>query len=528
MKRTFTYISLAALALISLSACQKEWSTDLEEATVLESIELSITDDYLRAKIYTDNTGSSTLPMVIGESVSIGYTTVPELTEVTIPGISWTSSDESVATVDANGFITAVGEGTAVITVQPSTMNLVATASLKVTVVRTAVQVTSIQITDNATMTDDNYGLPSCYMGETMQLTATVQPEDATFQTVYWSSADERIATVDHVSGVVTGVSTGQVAISAISLDEGRVTATHDIYIDEVVIPLGVSVNDGAQTLFSLDDKSTTLEFDTYPELATKSLLTWTSSDETVATVSGGVVTFKSYGTATITVACPDGYEDSPDGYSKSLNINISIPAGYYRETFRNETTEWALNTSHVSSGATMDKYYNSATDEYYWLVTPYLSGTTGRGDIQHNGSSLYLDPAAYPILCFRIDDVNDAANGGYSRNITIDTSGKDLSGTAFSGGIDGNNQRWKTKYSCSDNSSILVYDINTQAFATGGILSSIGIFGTFQVKYADIKTVEDASKATYRYFWFLTFADEAEMEAYLNEWSTRTGITYN
>ncbi|MCD8313861.1 MAG: Ig-like domain-containing protein [Bacteroidales bacterium] len=484
----------------------------------------------MQAKIYTDNTGSLAIPMVVGETLEFGYTTVPELAEVTMPGVSWSSSDESVATVDDNGKVTAISEGTSVITIQPSTINLMANASIKVNVVQSAVQVTSIEIADDAAMTDEDYGLPSCYMGETMQLSATVHPDDATYRTVYWSSADDAIATVDHITGLVTGVSQGRVVITANALDDSKVTASHEIYIDQVVIPLGIAVSDDdiQSGKFSIDEKSHAISFVTYPEQATKSLLTWTSSDETVATVSGGVVTFKSYGSAAITVTCPDSDEDTPEGYSKSFTLSFSIPAGYYNETFSNETTEWALNNDHVNSGASMVKQYNSATGENYWLITPYLNGTTGRGDIQHSGSSTYLDPANYPILCFRIDDVNDTVNGGYSRNITLDTSGNDLSGTSYSGGINGSNNKWKTKYTCSDNSSILVYDLSSQEFATGGLLTSIGTFGTFQLKYADIKTVEDASTATYRYFWFLTFAGEDEMKAYLNAWSSRTGITYN
>ena len=59
---------------------------------------------------------------------------------------------------------------------------------------------------------------------------------------------------------------------------------------------------------------------------------------------------------------------------------------------------------------------------------------------------------------------------------------------------------------------------------------NDILVLGTFAFKYADIvlpddKTVDDIS---YRMFWFNTFRTESEMKAYLDDWSSKTGITYN
>ncbi len=524
MKKILKYLSCAVLPILAFAACNDDYDVDLDSAYIFESVEFDFTDD-VRAKLYTDATGTQALPMVVGEKVTFGYTTTPDPDEVTFPDMAWSSSDTSVATVDDEGTVTAISEGYSIITLQPATINLTATTSLKVVVVETVTQVTSITIEDDHTFTDETYGLPACYTGDTMQLTATVSPEDATYQTVLWTSSDATVASVDAVTGVVTGISVGKVTITATALDEGAVTATHEIYIDQIVDPIGLNITNIPTGKFSFDEGSYTLEYNTYPAVCTKSLITWTSSDPTVATVSNGVVTFVSTGDVTITATCPENDSDVPDGYYSTVTVDISIPAGYYNEHFETEKVTWMLNSSHISNGASMVRNYNSATGEYYYLVTPYLSGTTGRGDIQHQGD-FYIESGNYPIICVRIDDVNDLYS--YSRNINLDTSGTGSDGNKYSGNLGGSNNKWKTKYKCSDGSAILVYDLSTQSFATGGVIpTGTATFSTFQIKYADIKTVSDASAATYRYFWFMTFASESDMVTYLNEWSSETGITY-
>lgn len=253
---------------------------------------------------------------------------------------------------------------------------------------------------------------------------------------------------------------------------------------------------------------------------------TLTSSNEDVATVSGNVVTFVKYGTTDIIAQIDDTYSEI---------VTLNIPAGYYADkTMKN----WALNTDHVKNGATMEEKI-SDKGEHYWFVTPYLTGDvgnkTGRGDFMHSQGKqphIYLS-GKYPILCFRLDDVNDY-EGKYSRNINIDTSGTAVNPVnddekSFSGNLQDNNQ-WRRKYNCSDGSAIIAYNILKQKFRNAKrnmVEDDIVDFGTFQIKYADIKTPEKAEDVTYRIFWFYTFEDVESMEAFIANWSEETGITY-
>ncbi|MBR2662502.1 MAG: Ig-like domain-containing protein [Clostridia bacterium] len=121
----------------------------------------------------------------------------------------------------------------------------------------------------------------SVAVGETMGLSATVAPADATISAVEWSSGDERIATVDE-KGVVTGVKKGSTRITAKAADGSNVRTN-----------ISVSVTQNAEAI-SLDKaeitvstgKSGMLKATVLPKDASDKGVIWTSSDERIATVN--------------------------------------------------------------------------------------------------------------------------------------------------------------------------------------------------------------------------------------------------
>ncbi len=117
--------------------------------------------------------------------------------------------------------------------------------------------------------------------GASMQLTATVQPEDAAIRQVIWSSADEKIATVDE-NGVVTGVKRGSVRIVAMARDGSNVRANISVQVTQTAQEITLdhvemTVDAGRSAVL----KATVLPTDTND----KSVL-WSSTDESVATVN--------------------------------------------------------------------------------------------------------------------------------------------------------------------------------------------------------------------------------------------------
>ena len=535
MKKIFNYIPFAALALSAVMSCTAE-KYELQSASLMRSVEITM-QDADRAKIYVDDeiAKSVTLPMIMGESIQLGVITNPQdLSELTFPSLVWTSSNEDVLTVDENGKMTAKAAGVSVVTVSPATINMIANASIKVTVFASVEKVTSISITDDSEHVSEFSPLPSCYIGETMTLTAKVTPEDATYKSVLWSSKDESIAVIDPVSGLVTGVSQGEVEMVATALDEGKVTASYKIYIDRVITPTGIKVVDAPESgeVFSLGDGSYQVKFETYPEVATKSLITWTSSNTDVARVDGkGKVTFLNYGEVDITATIPET-EDVATGFGKTFTVKLNIPAGFYRDHFESEgNLPWIMATN----GGTREWKSVEGGENYLWFTPNKANANTLRGDVKRSGTT-YLS-RNYPILCFRLDDVNDLEQK-YARNITFDTSGQIDDGTKLSGGIGSNNNKWLKKYKCSDGSAILVYDLSKQGFGKSDGTNllpegQVGAFTTFQLKYADIRFPDKADYPSdpgvhYRMFWFHTFTSEEELSQYLNDWSAKTSITFN
>lgn len=531
MKYMNRLMPLAALAVMfGFSSCEEE-SYVLDSASLMYSIEIDMATEQ-KAKIYIDGTDSKTLPLVVGESVQLGFVSDPaDLSELTHPGVSWVSSDEAVVAVDQTGKITAKAAGVAVVTVSPSTINIPATSSLKVTVVADVTKVTSIAITDDSDHESEFApGVPSCYIGETMTLTAVVIPSEATYQTVLWSSLDEAVATVDPITGVVTGVAQGEVQIKATALDADKVSATHKVYIDKVIVPEGIKINNApaADEVFSVGDGYYQVDFETYPAVSTTSKITWTSSDPAVASVDAkGKVTFNKYGSADITAAVPQTEADHA-GFVKTVTMKFNIPAGFYREHFADRNNiSWNMATN----GGTQE-WKNDLDQAYIYFTPNKANANTLRGDIKRTAPTYITQD--YPILCFRMDDVNDL---GYARNITFDTSGNVEDGTKFSGGIGSNNNKWKKKYKCSDGSAIIFYDLATQGFGKSDGTNllpegTVGTFSTFQLKYADIRLSDksdypDDPGVHYRLFWFHTFQSEDALNAYLNEWSAETGITF-
>lgn len=501
----------------------------LDSANLMYSIQIDMANED-KAKIYVDETESQTLPLIVGESIQLGFTSDPaDLSTLTYPDVVWSSSDESVVVVDETGKITAKAAGIAVVTVNPSTVNLPATASIKVTVVADVTKVTSIEITDDSDHVSEFSPLPSCYIGESMTLTATVTPADATYKTVLWSSKDESIAVIDPITGVVTGVAQGEVKMVATALDADKVSAEYAIYIDKVITPEGIKINNApaAAEEFSVGDGYYQIDFETYPAVSTTSLITWTSSDPAVAEVDAkGKVTFKMYGEVEITAAVPES-ESTPAGFVKTQTMKFVIPAGFYREHFVDKNI---VNWNMATNGGT--QVWMEGAENYIYFTPNRANSNTLRGDIKRTAPTYITQN--YPILCFRIDDVNDL---GYARNITFDTSGNIEDGTKFSGGIGSNNNKWKKKYKCSDGSAILIYDLATQGFGKSDGTNllpegTVCTFATFQLKYADIRLSDKADfpddpGVHYRMFWFHTFKSEDALNAYLNTWSTETGITF-
>ena len=208
--------------------------------------------------------------------------------------VTWKSSSDAVATVSSDGLVTAVQEGTATITV--TTEEGGKTATCQVTVKKKVIPVTSISLDKTAlTLTEE----------ETCQLTATIDPADATNQNVTWTSDDTAVATVSS-DGLVMAVQAGTATIMVTTEDGGK-TATCRVTVKMKEIPVTDVFLDYAEATLTEGD-TLQLTATISPADATNQNVSWESSDTFVATVSQeGLVTAVQEGTATITVTTEDG-----------------------------------------------------------------------------------------------------------------------------------------------------------------------------------------------------------------------------
>lgn len=232
------------------------------------------------------NINSSNINLKIGENKTLEAIIKPE--GKTDGQIKWSSSDIDVAEVDDNGIVKAKAKGTAIITV--TTVDGGYTASCEVKVYQ---PVTSLDL---------NIKSLTLNTGETQQLIATVLPVDADNKNVIWTSEDETVAKVDD-KGKVTGVKAGLVWIYAESEDEGY----RDGCLVTVNQPVtGLKLNKSSITFNQIGDTEQ-LTATVLPEDATNKDVDWSSSNQSVAIVSNGLVVCSGFGTAVIYATTVDG-----------------------------------------------------------------------------------------------------------------------------------------------------------------------------------------------------------------------------
>ena len=224
-----------------------------------------------------------------GEILQLAATVVPE--DARNQRVKWTSSDEKIATVDANGKVAAVGVGEATITATAADGSG-ATATCKVTI--KAILAKSITL---------NKEEVSIRRTDTFQLTATVLPETADNRVVTWTSSDEKVATID-TDGKVTAVGVGEATITATATDGSEVSATCKVTVTPILTE-SISLNKKELTIEKTD--SVQLVATVLPETADDRTVTWTSSDEEIVAVSAdGWVKALKAGTATVTATAND------------------------------------------------------------------------------------------------------------------------------------------------------------------------------------------------------------------------------
>ena len=213
--------------------------------------------------------------------------------------IVWMSSNEKVATVDQNGKVIGITEGTTIIT---ATING-NTSTCTVTVSKNYVPVERIKLNESTL---------NILIGTTETLIPTITPSNATNKDVTWKSSDESIVTVDS-NGKITAHKIGTAYITAIS--HKYTTSCTVTVIDKIALE---KININKSELTIKEKSSETLKITYTPNNATNKKITWKSSDESIVTVdSNGKITAVKPGNATIIAVSNDG------GYITTCKVTV-------------------------------------------------------------------------------------------------------------------------------------------------------------------------------------------------------------
>lgn len=287
---------------ISLSSYYYEWYYTYNGH---DCIKVS-TDPITTIDVYEVKLDAESATMKVGETKSLSAIVLPSI--ATDKTLTWTSSKTSVATVNANGVVTAIGLGETDIT---ATANNGLSAVCHITVEATPVE--SISIKADKTEIE---------IGESLTLKVHILPLTATVKDVNWSSSNEDVAMVSS-KGVVLGIGEGTATITAEATDGSEVKATIEITVVQVKVK-SITLN---HDVYSLDKgESIILEAIVLPENAGNREVSWTSSNEEVALVSqSGKVVYIGDGDAVITATAKDGSGVSASCVFTCLDGIVSI-----------------------------------------------------------------------------------------------------------------------------------------------------------------------------------------------------------
>lgn len=311
-------VAAAAMALSLVGCGVKITNIAVPESAMVEkgeSITLPVVYGTDEAPAVTPETAAT------GESAKTDEKVAKAAEKLTI---EWTSSDESVATVDATGMVVAVSAGEADITasVTDSEMSAVCKVTIKVAA-------KDITVPDNLDVKLND--------GNETTVEATVSPADATDVKVSYASTDEAVATVDK-DGKVQILQPGECDIVTTLTQEGKKVVEKKTHIKAFYEVEGITL-DKTEGIFTAGN-TVTLNATVLPEeIADETIVTWTSSDEKVATVDeNGKVTAIAAGEATITANAGE----------KSTTYKLTVQA---KKVVQNTTSNKSSNKGNTSSG---------------------------------------------------------------------------------------------------------------------------------------------------------------------------------
>ncbi len=250
-------------------------------------------------------------PLLVGSRLKLQVKTSPK--KSSSQKIIWSSSKEKIATISSNGTITVHKEGTTKISASLEGTNKKTSFKLRT---KKPVKLKKIKI----------HGKKEVYVGNSIQLTASLSPDKTTDRDIQWKSSSKKIASVDS-NGVVTAKKAGKVTIT-VSEKNSRKKAKYKISVMKVPVTAINFANNTPQSIETGSKHTLTVHFT--PWNVTDQRIKWRSSNTSAASVdsNGTVTALRPIEKVTITATSMDNKQ-----ISCSLTLKITATNGFIKKS---------------------------------------------------------------------------------------------------------------------------------------------------------------------------------------------------
>ena len=363
------------------------------------------------------------------ENQTLQMTAVVYPENATYKNVTWSVDDDQIAEINESGLLTGKKRGTVVVFATSSDV-------MSAREIRVEIPVASFEIAPAE--------MPDAFLsGMRFTLSAAATPENADNPTCSYVSLTPDIVSVDAFTGVVTCLKEGEARILATANDLGGASGEYAFTVLPGITDISFASVPGVMKA----GEDFQLEISVLPENAQNKTLTFTSSDESVVSVSdSGLITAIKPGSAAVTVS-------TVNGFSKNVPITVQTPVssitgmlddlylnpGMTADPIGNFVFVKPSNATNPALTWSSNNAFVASVDKNTGLITAQSNGTCQITGISHNGKSISFTVHVVsdkPVIKkLSINHTYGALNVGNTATITpkADVSNKYTSGTWYS-----------------------------------------------------------------------------------------------
>jgi uncharacterized protein YjdB len=312
-------------------------------STIFGTITINLTNQIINVtEIIVSGNNISSIP---GTS-TIQATVYP--VDATEKGVTWSVNDESIASIAADGILTAIKNGTVIVTATTKEVGSAILGTKSIIITGAVVLVSEITVSGNDISTDKGTSL----------MTATVLPAEATETGVTWSIDNSDIASIDQ-TGLLSAIKNGTVNVTATTKESGSTIAGSKsiVLTNQITKVTGISVS--GNTITSIPG-STQMSVEVLPLDATELGVSWSVNDQTLASIDAmGVLTALAEGTVTVTATTKESGSSIAGSTPILISISKTLQTTFFFDFGPNDVTNGNITVSPDANG----NYWNSPTN---------------------------------------------------------------------------------------------------------------------------------------------------------------------